>query len=100
MIRVRVHKAGEIILKLSYRSRLNSKKTQEPFKMIKTCPVCDAPLERKDGEADHYCTNDQCPGKHINRLIPFSSRVGEWIIDTLGEKVGLKQINMNLKGDF
>ena len=54
--------------------------------MIKTCPVCDAPLERKDGEADHYCTNDQCPGKHINRLIHFSSRVA-MDIDTLGEKV-------------
>lgn len=82
---VRVHKAGEIIPEV-IEVDLTQRKTQEPFKMIKTCPVCDAPLERKDGEADHYCTNDQCPGKHINRLIHFSSRVA-MDIDTLGEKV-------------
>jgi len=82
---VRVHKAGEIIPEV-IEVDLTQRKTQDPFKMIKTCPVCDAPLERKDGEADHYCTNDQCPGKHINRLIHFSSRVA-MDIDTLGEKV-------------
>lgn len=82
---VRVHKAGEIIPEV-IEVDLTQRKTQEPFKMIKTCPVCDAPLERKQGEADHYCTNDQCPGKHINRLIHFSSRVA-MDIDTLGEKV-------------
>ena len=54
--------------------------------MIEVCPVCHAPLERKDGEADYYCTNPECPGKHMNRLIHFASRVA-MDIDTLGEKV-------------
>lgn len=82
---VKVHKAGEIIPEV-IEVDLTQRKTQLPFKMIKTCPVCEAPLERKQGEADHYCTNDNCPGKHINQLIHFSSRVA-MDIDTLGEKV-------------
>ena len=80
-----VHKAGEIIPEV-VEVDMSQRKEQTPFEMIDHCPVCHEPLERKDGEADYYCTNDQCPGKHINRLIHFSSRVA-MDIDTLGEKV-------------
>jgi len=80
-----VHKAGEIIPEVVEVDK-SQRKEQKPFEMIDHCPVCHEPLERKDGEADYYCTNDQCPGKHINRLIHFSSRVA-MDIDTLGEKV-------------
>jgi DNA ligase (NAD+) len=80
-----VHKAGEIIPEVVEVDQ-SSRKDQKPFEMIDKCPVCHEPLERKPGEADYYCTNDQCPGKHINRLIHFSSRVA-MDIDTLGEKV-------------
>ena len=80
-----VHKAGEIIPEV-VEVDMSSRKEQKPFKMIETCPVCHEPLERKPGEADYYCTNDECPGKHINSLIHFSSRVA-MDIDTLGEKV-------------
>ena len=82
---VRVHKAGEIIPEV-IEVDLSQRKNQNTFEMIKECPVCKSPLERKTGEADHYCTNDFCPGKHINQLIHFSSRVA-MDIDTLGEKV-------------
>jgi DNA ligase (NAD+) len=80
-----VHKAGEIIPEV-VEVDMSQRKEQSPFEMIDHCPVCHEPLERKDGEADYYCTNEQCPGKHINRLIHFSSRVA-MDIDTLGEKV-------------
>ena len=80
-----VHKAGEIIPEVLH--VVNEKRTnQEPFKMISSCPVCGKPLERKSGEADYYCTNPDCPGKHINTLIHFASRQA-MDIDTLGEKV-------------
>ncbi len=82
---VRVHKAGEIIPEV-IEVDLSQRKDQEPFTMIENCPVCQSALVRKPGEADHYCTNDNCPGKHINQLIHFSSRVA-MDIDTLGEKV-------------
>ena len=80
-----VHKAGEIIPEV-VEVDMSSRKEQKPFEMIETCPVCHESLERKPGEADYYCTNDGCPGKHINSLIHFSSRVA-MDIDTLGEKV-------------
>jgi DNA ligase (NAD+) len=82
---VRIHKAGEIIPEV-IDVVLANRKNQIPFKMITTCPVCSSPLERIDGEADHYCTNDSCEAKHIGQLIHFSSRVA-MDIDTLGEKV-------------
>lgn len=82
---VSIHKAGEIIPEVI--APLKEKRTtQIPFQMIDHCPVCEAALIRKPGEADYYCTNPECPGKHMNRLIHFASRVA-MDIDTLGEKV-------------
>ena len=81
---VLVHKAGEIIpevISVVMEKRFN----QKPFEMIKNCPVCSALLERKTGEADHYCQNSECPGKNINILVHFASRVA-MDIDTLGDK--------------
>jgi len=80
-----IHKAGEIIPEVL--SVVTSKRNgQVPFEMIESCPVCASPLIRKAGEADHYCTNPDCPGKNINSLIHFASRVA-MDIDTLGERV-------------
>ena len=82
---VNIHKAGEIIPEV-IGPVVDQRTNQKPFRMIDVCPVCHASLERKDGEADYYCTNPECPGKHMNRLIHFASRVA-MDIDTLGEKV-------------
>ncbi len=82
---VNIHKAGEIIPEVI--GPIKTKRTtQKPFVMINICPVCGGDLKRKDGEADYYCMNPECPGKHMNRLIHFASRVA-MDIDTLGEKV-------------
>jgi DNA ligase (NAD+) len=82
---VLVHKAGEIIPEV-IEVVLSKRTNQEPFKMLDKCPVCEFNLIRKQGEADHYCSNPECPGKNINILIHFASRVA-MDIDTLGEKV-------------
>lgn len=80
-----VHKAGEIIPKVLHVVK-EKRSNQQAFKMIQTCPVCGEPLVRHEGEADYYCSNAECPGKNINSLIHFASRVA-MDIDTLGEKV-------------
>jgi DNA ligase (NAD+) len=82
---IKVHKAGEIIPEV-IEVDLSQRKDQKPFEMTQTCPVCGHPVQRKPGEADYYCTNIDCPGKHMNALIHYSSRVA-MDIDTLGEKV-------------
>lgn len=82
---VYVHKAGEIIPEIV--SVAKEKRTeQQPFKMIENCPVCNSMLLRKEDEADHYCTNPNCPGKNVNGLIHFASR-NAMNIETLGDKV-------------
>jgi DNA ligase (NAD+) len=82
---VLVHKAGEIIPEV-IEVVMDKRDGQKPFKMTDTCPVCGEPVERNEGEADHYCTNPDCPGKTMNRLIHFASRQA-MDIDTLGDKV-------------
>jgi DNA ligase (NAD+) len=80
-----IHKAGEIIPEVIH-VVIEKRTNQVPFEMRSDCPVCSFPLVRKIGEADHYCSNPECPGKNINQLIHFSSRVA-MDIDTLGERV-------------
>ena len=82
---VRIHKAGEIIPEVIEYVK-ESRTNQAPFEIISECPVCHGTLERKEGEADYYCVNPNCPAKNINSLIHFASRVA-MDIDTLGEKV-------------
>ncbi len=82
---VRIHKAGEIIPEVIEYVK-TSRKDQKPFEIIDTCPVCHHTLERRDGEADYYCTNPTCPAKNVNGLIHFASRVC-MDIETLGIKV-------------
>ncbi len=82
---VRIHKAGEIIPEVIEYVK-ESRTNQAPFEIISNCPVCHGELERKEGEADYYCVNPNCPAKNINSLIHFASRVA-MDIDTLGEKV-------------
>ncbi len=82
---VLIHKAGEIIPEVI--EVVRSKRTnQKPFQMINVCPICQAELIRKQGEADYYCSNTSCPGRNITSLIHYASRVA-MDIDTLGEKV-------------
>jgi DNA ligase (NAD+) len=49
------------------------------------CPVCGAPLQRLEGEADTYCINLECPGQQVQRISHFASR-GAMDIEGLGER--------------
>ena len=82
---VNVHKAGEIIPEV-IDVDMSLRETQKPFEMVKHCPVCQQPIERKQGDADYYCINPLCDAKTMLSIIHFASRVA-MDIDTLGEKV-------------
>jgi len=56
------------------------------FKMPDRCPVCNSPVKRKQGEADHYCTNLNCFSVHKEKLYHFVSRRA-FDIDGLGPKI-------------
>jgi DNA ligase (NAD+) len=56
-----------------------------PWSFPTTCPVCGAPLQRLEGEADTFCINVECPGQQVQRISHFASR-GAMDIEGLGER--------------
>ena len=69
-----INKAGEIIpevLKVVPEKRTGEEK---PFFMPTTCPECDWPVIRKEGESAVRCTNPHCPALGREGLIHFTSR--------------------------
>lgn len=81
-----VRKAAEIIPEVVEVVFDKRKGDEAAFEMIKHCPVCDAPIERKEGEADYYCTNPYCDAKALAGLIHFASR-DAYNIDGLGSAI-------------
>ncbi len=79
-----LRKAGDVIPEVV--KPLIERRTGEekPFKMIDTCPVCGAPLVKKD--AMHFCLSSTCPARKIEGIIHFASR-NAMDIDGMGDKV-------------
>ena len=72
--RVVINKAGEIIpavLWVVFEKRTGQEKE---FTMPETCPECDWPVIRREGEAASRCTNPHCPALGREGLIHFVSR--------------------------
>lgn len=96
---VSVRKAGEIIpevVKVNLEKRDSS---LVPFKMIENCPICGSRLIRVNGEADHYCVNNECPGIRLASMIYFASRPA-MNIEGLGEKLVEELYNLGYLKDF
>jgi len=70
-----VEKGGEIIPKIVGVDLEKRPKDSKPHTYITTCPDCGTPLERKEGDAKHYCTNyASCPTQIKGRIEHFISR--------------------------
>ena len=72
---VYVEKGGEIIPKIvGVNTDVRQPETQE-IEFIKNCPSCGTELIRKEGEAQHYCPNENgCEPQIIGKLEHFVSR--------------------------
>ncbi|MDY5409593.1 NAD-dependent DNA ligase LigA [Veillonella caviae] len=81
-----IHKAAEIIPEVI--RVLTDKRTgkEEPFVIPNTCPVCESPTVRRDGEAAIRCTNAYCPAIEKEQIIHFASR-DAMNIDGLGPSI-------------
>ena len=54
---------------------LKRKADAEPVQYISTCPECGTELERKEGEAKHFCPNAaSCPPQVLGRIEHFVSK--------------------------
>ena len=91
-----IQKAGDVIPEVV--QVLTDMRTgkEKKFTMPKTCPVCSAPVEKRDAQTKdstvaYYCTNDECPAKHTRAMIHFVHmldiyEVGPKVIDRLQEE--------------
>jgi len=67
--------------------------------MPRTCPDCDHPLAREDGEAITRCPNPHCPSQRLRSLIHFTSKAG-LDIEGLGKKAMEQLFNENIIKDL
>jgi len=79
-----VEKGGEIIPKIIGVDFSRRKADSEKTAYITQCPECGTPLKRVEGEANHFCPNDQgCPPQVKGRMEHFVGRRA-MNIDSLG----------------
>ncbi|ESU26455.1 ligA protein [Flavobacterium limnosediminis JC2902] len=85
-----VEKGGEIIPKIIGVDLNKRPQDSEVTKYITHCPECQTELERKEGEANHYCPNFYgCPPQIIGRIQHFITRKAMDIEGLGGETVAL-----------
>ncbi len=72
---VNVEKGGEIIPKITSVDLTSRSAGTQKVEYISRCPECDTELIRKEGEAQHYCPNQEsCPPQVLGRIEHFISR--------------------------
>lgn len=72
---VYVEKGGEIIPKIVGVNVDVRSSDAQPVEFIENCPECNTKLERKEGEAHHYCVNEEsCPPQIKGKIEHFISR--------------------------
>ncbi len=81
---VSIRKAGDVIPEVVEVKLERRKEDSIPFQMITNCPICNTPLIKKDSH--HYCPNNHCPARNIERLIYYASR-DAMNIDGLGDEI-------------
>lgn len=72
---VYVEKGGEIIPKIVGVDESQRRENARPVEFITHCPECGAELVRVEGEANHYCPNEEhCPPQIAGKIEHFVSR--------------------------
>jgi DNA ligase (NAD+) len=95
-----VEKGGEIIPKIIGVDFKQRDPDSKPTNYIKGCPECGTTLQRKEGEALHFCPNTEgCPPQIMGRIQHFISRKAMDIEGLGGETVALL-VRENLIEDY
>lgn len=95
-----VEKGGEIIPKIVGVDFSQRTSDSVPTVYITHCPSCNEKLERKEGEAQHYCPNSNyCPPQIVGRIEHFISRKA-MNIDGLGVETVTLLYNNRLVNNY
>lgn len=93
---VYVEKGGEVIPKVVGVNFQKRDPELPPLRYIENCPACGTALERKEGEAQHYCPNRVgCPPQIKGRIEHFISRKAMDI-----EGLGAETIDLLVENDL
>jgi DNA ligase (NAD+) len=93
---VMVEKGGEIIPKITGVNYDKRNPASKAIAYISNCPECGTPLQRKEGEAQHYCPNEEgCAPQIVGKMQHFIGRKA-MNIDGLGDETieALYQANL------
>lgn len=93
-----IQKAGDVIPEVVEVLKDMRDGDEKKFEFPSNCPVCEAEVERKEGEAAYRCMNPDCPAKQRQNFYHFVSK-GALNIDGLGEKVVDQLIDFDLIKD-
>ena len=94
---ISIRKAGDVIPEVVEVKLDRREGSPEPFKMIENCPICNTKLVRKD--ANHFCPNDKCPARNIEKLEHYASR-DAMNFDGFGERIIEDFYNMGYINNF
>jgi len=72
-----IRKAGDIIPEVLKPIKDLRPKNSQKYQMLKTCPVCKGKVIKRNGEVDHYCSNNKdCPAQNRRSIEHFVSKGG------------------------
>ncbi|MBX3244575.1 MAG: NAD-dependent DNA ligase LigA [Acidobacteria bacterium] len=96
---VSIEKSGEIIPQVLGVDMTKRDGSETEFEFPTSCPVCNSPAVRPEGEAVRRCTNPDCPAKIKARIGYYASRkamdiegLGEVLINTLVDNGTVKDV--------
>lgn len=92
-----IHKAGDIIPEVTRVVKEKRLPNAKPYFFQEDCPYCHNKLVRKD--VQHFCVNEECPSRVINKLIHFTSDDG-MDIDGFGESLCEQLFNLGFVKTF
>lgn len=83
---VEVYRAGDVIPKIRDVDLSKRPASSKPYVFPETCPECQSPAEREEGDSVRRCTGGLiCPAQAVEKLKHFVSR-GAFDIEGLGRK--------------
>ena len=78
-----VQRAGGVIPEIVSVVSANRTGCEKQFRMPLQCPLCGVPVQRHEGEANHYCLNEACSSR-LERWIQHWCSRGALKIESLG----------------
>ena len=73
--------------------------SEETYLLPVTCPICEQPVERLDGEVAWYCVNTACPAQLIRNIEHYVSKGGMNIVG-MGIKIVEQLVAAGLVSDL